>query len=482
MATSSQADVEPKQRLTLLALGAVVLAAAVAYLPVFDDFFISDDFVYITQIRMALANPAHLLHIPPGFYRLTGHLYFLLCYALFGLHPAGYHAVGVLVHASVCLLVYLLAGRLSGDRAAGIAAALFFAVYERHHEAVLWISAASEITATAAIIAGVLFWERFLHASRRRAAWYAPAMLAFGVSLLSKESSVVAVALLLATDVAANFSSPRASATGTRSRAPADGEQQFAARAASGVLRKLLAYAPAVVVSLAYLRLVSASDPLVRKGFYAVGTHALRVYAKTLNTLLIFVALAVIAWLLTRGWRAFAGVLASHRVAFIFFGAWLLVTPIPFCFATYVGQLPSRQTYLQSVATAALVGLLAVELLRSAGRLRVSMAVLCLLVLAGNTAYVWKKDRQFEKRATPTRLLVDTLRTSPGGAGKVYIISGSEYYNVVSRAAVELFTLRANDLLFVTPPEARALRPAAGDFVMQWDERQEVLRVLRKPD
>ncbi len=450
----------------------MVLAAVVAYLPVFDDFFISDDFVYITQIRMALSNPLHLLHIPPGFYRLTGHLYFLLCYALFGLHPAGYHAIGVLLHAVVCLLVYVLARRVSGDRAAGIAAALFFAVYERHHEAVLWISAASEMIATAAIIACVLFWHRFLDASRRRATWYALAMLAFGLSLLSKESSAVAVALLICADIAANLRSPGARA-----------EQ---APVVTGLVARALAYAPAVVVSLAYLRLISLSDPLVRQGFYAVGTHALRVYGKTLNTLSLFVALAAVVWLLARGWPALAAVIAANRGAMVFFGAWLLITPVPFCFATYIDQLPSRQTYLPSVATAALVGILAAELLRStrhtARKLRVSMAVVCLLVLAGNAAYVWKKDRQFEKRAAPTHLLIETLRASPARAGKVYLISGSEYYNVVSRAAVELFTTRANDVLFVTPPAAGALRPAATDFVMQWDERRETLRVLRKPD
>jgi len=477
MAASAQPAMERKRTPTAVVLGAVALLAFITYLPVFDDFFISDDFVYLTQIRMAESNPAHLLHIPPGFYRLTGHLYFFLCYEVFGLHAAGYHAFGLLLHIAACLLVYALVARLSGRRDAALAAALFFAAYERHHEAVLWISAASELTAAIAVIGCVLLWREFLDCRGvRRWMWFAFAMLAFAASLLSKESSVVVVALLIGMEwTTREHSGLRGGATAGRA------------------VRMVLRYLPAVAVSAAYLYVVYASNPIVRSGFYAVGARFPGVYARTLNTLLLPVALAVVVWLVARGWRGLAGVFASNRRAIVFFLAWLLITPLPFCFATYIDQAPSRQTYLPSIGTAALAGLLAAELLRQvaakapsaldgAGRGKRAIAAMCIVVLIGNAAYVWKKDRQFEKRGAPTRLLVDTLRQAPGGEGKVYIISGSEYYDVISRAAIALFTdRRDSSLVFVRPQDAGALRPAAADFVMQWDDRRESLNVLRRP-
>jgi hypothetical protein len=456
-------------------VGAVALLAVVTYLPAFNNFFVSDDFVYLAQVRSAGWSLSHLLRIPPGFYRLTAHLYFLFCSGIFGHHAAGYYAVSLMLHIAVCLLVYGLVARITGRRDAAFAAALFFAAYERHHEAILWISAASELTAAIAILACLLLWLRFLSSSGpRRWAWYACAMAAFAASLLSKESSVVAVALMMALDWQFRTSSAAAGEAGTipgRREAP-----RFSVASVS-------IYFPALAVTAIYLYVVYTANPIVRHGYYALSTQFLRVYAKTLNTLLLFVALAVVVWLMARGWRAFRGVLASHRAAITFFLAWLLITPVPFCLATYTGQAPSRQTYLPSVATAALAGLLAAELLRQVGGgKRRTILAICALVLVGNAAYVWKKDRQFEQRAAPTRLLIDTLREGPSGAGKIYVISSSEYYDVICRTVVSGFTERAaNDLVFVRPADAGALRPSFDDYVMQWDDRTQVLRVLRRP-
>lgn len=448
---------------------AAALLALAAYLPVFNNFFIADDFVYLSQIRMALADPAHLLRIPPGVYRLTGHLYFVFCYEVFGLHAAGYYAVSLLLHAACCLLVYELVRRVGGRSDAAAGAVLFFAVYERHHEAVMWISAASELIATMAILACLLLWERFLRpiaeAGGRAPSplWPGLAMLAFAAGLLSKESAVVAVALLLLLD----FVTLRVQPSGSRFRA-----------------LRWVPYLVMVLISAWYLRLVYAADPLVHAGFYAVGRHSLFVYFRSLNTLALFVAVAAVIFLLARGHAEVLQAASRNSQAVVFFLGWLLITPLPSSFATYIDQLPSRQTYLPSVGTAALVGLLAAELLRQAGRRKTLIMALSILALAGNAAYIWKKDGQFEKRAAPTLLLVQTLGQPPAaaGAGKVYIISASEYQQVITRAAVELCTGRKDaDLVFVSPQEAAGLRVGPADFLMQWDERGEELRLLRRP-
>ncbi|QRK04827.1 tetratricopeptide repeat protein [Archangium violaceum] len=92
-----------------------------------------------------------------NYYRPLVHVTFLLCHAIFGLQPWGYHLLLLVGHAAVSALVYLVglifcARRQSGPLAA-LAAGLLFAVHPIHTESVAWISSVNDVAMTLGALA-----------------------------------------------------------------------------------------------------------------------------------------------------------------------------------------------------------------------------------------------------------------------------------------------------------------------------------------
>jgi protein O-mannosyl-transferase len=122
---------------------------------------------------------------------------FAMNWAVGGVQPFGYHLVNLLLHAAVTLLLYLVLRTLLASLARGeivaFAAALLFAVHPIHTEAVTSIVGRGELLA-----AGFLLAAWLLHLQDRAIA----ALLCFALALLSKESAVVFLPLVLAGDYA----------------------------------------------------------------------------------------------------------------------------------------------------------------------------------------------------------------------------------------------------------------------------------------
>ena len=79
-----------------------------------------------------------------------------LNYAVHGLNPVGYHAVNVLLHGMVTILVWKFADRLfRKPRIAGVAA-LLFAVHPIHAEAVANVVGRAELLAALFLLVGLL--------------------------------------------------------------------------------------------------------------------------------------------------------------------------------------------------------------------------------------------------------------------------------------------------------------------------------------
>jgi len=127
-----------------IALGAalIVLIVSAVYLPALGAGFIWDDDDYVT------ANP--LLTAPDGLRRIWFSLdapsqYFPLTYTVFrlerslwGLNPAGYHWVNVLLHGANALLLWRLLCRLNLPGA--YLSAFVFALHPVHVESVAWVT------------------------------------------------------------------------------------------------------------------------------------------------------------------------------------------------------------------------------------------------------------------------------------------------------------------------------------------------------
>ncbi|HTZ30880.1 MAG TPA: hypothetical protein VMH31_00380 [Methylomirabilota bacterium] len=120
-----------------------------------------------------------------------------LNWALGNTHPWGYHLVNLLLHALVAALLYLLLRKLfegHGQSAwVALVAALLFAVHPIHTDAVASIVGRSELLAAGFVLAAWL-----LHLNDRPIL----SLLSFVAAVLSKESALVFVPLVLLGDYA----------------------------------------------------------------------------------------------------------------------------------------------------------------------------------------------------------------------------------------------------------------------------------------
>jgi tetratricopeptide (TPR) repeat protein len=150
----------------------------------------------------------HLGHYVPLSWMTLG-----LDYLLWGMNPAGYHAVNLLLHAANAVMLFFLARRVfrlagierSGDALAAVApaafAALVFAVHPLRVESVAWITERRDMVALAFSLASVLCYLRSHDALSRSRRWYWLSVATFVCALLSKATAVMLPATLLVLNV-----------------------------------------------------------------------------------------------------------------------------------------------------------------------------------------------------------------------------------------------------------------------------------------
>ena len=186
----------------------IVLVCLLCYGNSLDGSFHYDDFHSIVEnagIRSTANIPAFF--VDPGLFSADAskRMYrpLLLCtyalnYAVGEYETRGYHLVNLFLHAACCLLVWALAGHLLVDRRPALLAALLFAVHPLATEPVNYISSRSELLMACFFLLACLAYLRFGRDGSK--AWYAVALAAGGLALLSKSVAVVLVALLVAWD------------------------------------------------------------------------------------------------------------------------------------------------------------------------------------------------------------------------------------------------------------------------------------------
>lgn len=366
-----------------LAVCSIAAVSAVVYLPAVDNSFISDDFGIFPILKALEQNPSYIFDATSELFRVMSYIYFWVCFTLFGLTPEPYYWTGIALHALVSTLVYCLVLRVSGRLLAAWPAGLFFAAYERHQEAVMWISAANEIILAVWCLVFLLLWERAISRDDRSRIHAAAAFVVFALALFSKEGAVVlapmaTLGLLL---------------------------QGYRAR---DILEKSI---PVYAMLAAFVVLwLSQADRnfFLTDGHYALSLQVFPVYGRALLRLLSPLIPFVAVLLLLRHRKTEL----PWNSSFVFFGALLVLAIVPYSFLTYQDHLPSRHTYFPSVGLAGLIGILfaaAHERLSSNQAKQACVALLLALVI-GNGAYIWlKKEPQYRERAAPTRELIKML-------------------------------------------------------------------------
>jgi hypothetical protein len=175
----------------------LAVLAAGAYLPALTQPFISDDYPNIGLALAygpisgweAMANDS--VQRP----RATTFILSYAIYHLFGPRPAAFYSANILLHVLNCWL-FFAAGRWRAiGYKASFWAAVFFAVYEGHSEAIMWFSACNELLMFFFGFLSFVFWLVFLEREAARLPWLALSFFFFIPALLSKESSVIFIAL-----------------------------------------------------------------------------------------------------------------------------------------------------------------------------------------------------------------------------------------------------------------------------------------------
>jgi hypothetical protein len=446
----------PWLRSRLLVIVSILVVCVVTYLPAVDNFFISDDFALFPMLKALDRDPLHIVSEASEIFRSMSYVYFWGCFKVFGMTPEPYYWLGIVLHGINSFLVYLLVMAVTRNPFAPWVAALFFAAYERHQEAVMWISAANEMVLTLNCLLFLLLWQRFQ--SRWTPLNMTMAAIVFAMALFSKEGAVALVPLITVDLVLRGYSRNEV------------------------VRRSLLLWVMLGAYALLWLSLAHRNS-FITAGHYALGIHFLPVYARSLGRLLSQALPFLIVFLVMTTRRRAHPERGSERIiqrlatqspwnsSFLFFAALLVLAILPYSFLTYLNHIPSRNTYFASVGLAGIIGILFGELyaaLTSAHSKRICMSLLMATVV-GNAAYIWlKKEPQYRERAAPTRELIEILngRESRPVNQPIIHVCGFPLPPWVGSEAVAGFTrFNPKDVVFL-----ESCDEVTGSTALHWDE------------
>ncbi|MGO9601843.1 MAG: tetratricopeptide repeat protein [Candidatus Binataceae bacterium] len=187
------------------ALMGVLLVTLLIYLRCLSNDFVSDDHKEIltngfigqwSLLWRSLVHDSMWFSLGQScYYRPLKNLWTAFNFHLFGLHPAGWHALKILLHLSVTLLSFRAAQLLTDDVAAGLATALLFGLLPAHTEVVAYISATPEpLAAVFELAALCAFIQRI-----QQSPWsYLLPLMLFAGALLSFEGAIVFPLLIAA--------------------------------------------------------------------------------------------------------------------------------------------------------------------------------------------------------------------------------------------------------------------------------------------
>src|SRR5215813_5228091 len=439
----------------------IAVLAIVAYLPTLTQPFISDDYPGIKRsLSYSISGWEALAKDSVERPRATTFIFSYALYHLFGPRPAAFYSANILLHVLNCWLLFAAGRWLAIGYKASFWGAAFFAVYEGHSEAIMWFSACNELLMFLFGLLSFVFWLTFLEreTAKLRWMWLALSFFSFLPSLLSKESSVIFVAL---------FALPLIFPKMRLRQAP-----------------YLLPHALICVPYVLSIFMSRSQSLRFHNQSFVLSAPFWVTWTKSYGRMLWFWGLsaAVSMFLWSRSGRnerrretkriedrgskiedragapeAILDLRSSILVSFI----WIGIGFIPYMFVDYMHRIPSRHTYLASAGLGWLMGAAIVVMNeRYAKNYKWAPPVILLLILSHNVGYLWtKKRQQFLERAQPTERLIALAR---GVNGPIFVKCFP--HNLApthAEAALELILNKPADTLIWSEEEARKRPPAA---------------------
>jgi hypothetical protein len=360
-------------------LSLLAALALLAYAPMFSVPLLEDDYPNLWQ-SLQLGSPAQavaLLHNPVFRLRATSFWIMFPLWQAGKVAPFVYHLASLLMHMANTWLLYAICLAWPRMRAAALWAAAFFAIQEGHQEAVMWFSAVNELLQFLFGMGALWCWLN----RDRGWTWQAAGLGLFSLALLSKESAVAVLPLLLLAGGGKNWR------------------------------RDALRLTPyALLAALAIVSVVASRGTSFRfaDGSFSIHAPFWITWPRNYFRVLWIWGLPATAAVFVARDRALRG---AAIAAF----AWIGIGLAPYSFLTYSTQIPSRQTYLASAGLALLCGLAMAHWSTRWTGSRLLLGAVAALVLLHNVGYLWTKKRsQFLARAAPTEQLIALARRTPG--------------------------------------------------------------------
>src|SRR5580704_3606519 len=154
---------DPVLLASVLAFTAMVYATTIRFKFVYDDhgYIVENALVHSWRFVPLYFRGDVWQYLSPNtpgnYYRPMNLLWTRSNDALFGLHPAGWHVLAILLHLCATSLAFFVARRLvTGRPLVAAFTALLFGIHPIHHEVVVWISGTTES------LWSVLFFLSFL--------------------------------------------------------------------------------------------------------------------------------------------------------------------------------------------------------------------------------------------------------------------------------------------------------------------------------
>ena len=226
---ASKIDADPSPGLIWLSppvlIAFICLVTIAAYEPVLFNFFAGDDFVHLTWLKDAVHNPELILRnfhsswldgTTTRFYRPLISIFMVTDYLAWHANGLGFHItnlVFLLIGSASLFAVVRQLGTQDHQESRypwwPFSAALLFALYPLHPEAVSWITGRVNVIVTAFFLASLQCYLRWRQSNSLF--WFTGSALTMILGLLSKEMAIILPATFAAYELFVNSEYVRSS-------------------------------------------------------------------------------------------------------------------------------------------------------------------------------------------------------------------------------------------------------------------------------
>lgn len=186
--------------LPYLGLAAIFILTFIAYIKVAGCGFVWDDELYVTKNDIILTLDLKTLFsfLVAGNYHPVTILALAIEYKFFGLNPAPYHVVNLLIHLCNTFLAFIVVRKIFKNDPVAFIAALLFGIHPIHVESVAWISEIKDLLYTFFFLLSYYFYLKYI--DKPGAKLIIISLIFFMVSLLSKAMAAPLPVVLILTD------------------------------------------------------------------------------------------------------------------------------------------------------------------------------------------------------------------------------------------------------------------------------------------